>query len=145
MSSSLQNNNSDNNDIEEGINTNTSPSSTSVENVPTNSPMQEQEDASHRTATLPSIHATGPELIDADDEPPLPMGMAETALDTAKDEPEREVPELIDDNIGPDYSMDIEKVQQTKVSSSSSHFSMGNYAHHLRHHTSEHGSSYWTI
>ena len=108
MSSSLQNNNSDNNDIEEGINTNTSPSSTSVENVPTNSPMQEQEDASHRTATLPSIHATGPELIDADDEPPLPMGMAEAALDAAKDEPEREGPELIDDNIGPDYSMNIE-------------------------------------
>ena len=108
MSSSLQNNNSDNNDIEEGINTNTSPSSTSVEHVPTNSPTQEQEDASHRTATVPSIHATGPELIDADDEPPLPMGMAETALDTAKDEPEREGPELIDDNIGPDHSMDIE-------------------------------------
>ena len=37
------------------------------------------------------------------------MGMAEAALDTAKDESEREGPELIDDNIGPpDCSMDIE-------------------------------------
>ena len=116
MSSSLQNNNRGNNDIEEGINTNTSPSSTSVEySVPSNSSMQ---DATHRTATVPSIHANsmvtipGPELIDADDEPPLPMKMEaalDTDTDTAKDEPElREGPELIDDNIGPDCSMDIE-------------------------------------
>ena len=122
MSSSLQKNNNRDNDIEEGDAT--VPSTTQANSM---------------------LTTTGPELIDADDEPPLPMGMAEAALDTAKDDPEREGPEHIDDNIGPDYSMDIEKVQQTKVSSSSSHFSMGNYAHHLRHHTSEHGSSYWTI
>ena len=124
MSSSLQKNNNRDNDIEEGDAT--VPSTTQANSM---------------------LTTTGPELIDADDEPPLPlpMGMAEAALDTAKDDPEREGPEHIDDNIGPDYSMDIEKVQQTKVSSSSSHFSMGNYAQHLRHHTSEHGSSYWTI
>ena len=114
MSSSLQKINNRDNDIEEGINTNPLPSSTSVEySVPSNSPTQD----SHCTATVPSTTqansmftttGTGPELIDADDEPPLPMGMAEAALDTAKDDPEREGPEHIDDNIGPDYSMDIE-------------------------------------
>ena len=31
-------------------------------------------------------HTTGPELIDDSDEPPLPIGMVEAAMDAAKDE-----------------------------------------------------------
>ena len=54
-------------------------------------------------------HTTGPELIDDSDEPPLPIGMVEAAVDATKDDQddsERPGPAMNEDQ-SPDYQMNI--------------------------------------